>query len=76
MMLIFRTTMDPHFREIRRPDPARNGVVDGSSTWIGHLLFHPAYAPRLNLRADAGDLMLSELREILDCYETVRGGAR
>jgi hypothetical protein len=39
--LTFHMTADPHARDVMRENPAKGGVIDGSTTKIGSIQWHP-----------------------------------
>ena len=75
--LSFPRTMDRHARDVDRENPAKDGVVDGSTTRIGSIQWHRGREARfvpLNLES----FTLSELRNIVQQLEgqVLYGGAK
>jgi hypothetical protein len=75
--LSFSMTMDQHARDVDRENPAKDGVVDGSTTRIGSIQWHRGREARfvtLNLES----FTLSELRNIVQQLEgqVLYGGAK
>jgi len=44
--LAFKHTMDPHALDVDRENPAKDGVIDGSTSKIGSIQWHPERQPR------------------------------
>ena len=63
-MLKFCLTMDPHSLAVERLNPAKHGIVDGSSTCIGHIMWYPNRDPQFVALVDFLSLTLSELQQL------------
>jgi len=68
-VLKFHMTMDDHSLEVYRPNPAKDGVVDGSTTLIGRIMWHGNRAPLFEAVAGCYQVTLSDLQQIADRLE-------